>query len=125
MVFTHQLTVGTLMVVASSVGFTPSTLQASSRSGHAALAASYHRQIAADNRPKLRPALHHAQKLVKLGAGDPNSSAMTYSTARSFGCSEPSQTPPESGSPETYELSQNDQTDTAKLAHLFAQRVIV
>ncbi len=70
MVFTHQLTVGTFDGVASSVGFTPSTLQASSSVGHAALAASYHRQIAADNRRQTCTALHHAQKLVKLGAGD-------------------------------------------------------
>jgi hypothetical protein len=39
---------------------------------------------------KLRAALHHAQELVELNAEIPNSSAMTYRTSRSLGCSEPS-----------------------------------
>ncbi len=71
MVFTHQLTVGTFDGGRISVGFTPSTLQASSSVGPRCAAASYHRQIAADNRRQTVHRLHHAQKLVKLGAGDP------------------------------------------------------
>ncbi len=50
-------------------------------------------------------------KTGQTGRGEiPNSSAMTYSTARSLGAVNHQQTPPESGSPETYELSQNDQS---------------
>ena len=72
MVFTHQLTVGTFdggrIIRRLHAQHITGIFQ---QLGHAALAASYHRQFAADNRRQTvhRPA--SCAKLVKLSAGDP------------------------------------------------------